>query len=259
MSRRPLSCFLIVCNEADRLDACLRPLAGWVDQLVILDSGSTDATVEIAKRYTDEVHQTDWPGFGAQRNRALEKCRHDWVLNIDADEIVTDELKDEVDRVLKLADLDATLIRIPWRTYLFGKPLRHGRYASPQGKLFYRPGARFKDRPVHETLLLPEERVLTLSTPLIHHSWRSYRHVQEKHLAYACLIAEQKFRDGKRGYVSLAVVRFLTDFLQQYLLRAGFLDGWRGFVMALVLGQYAFHKYMALVVLQRESAQTAND
>lgn len=250
MTRRKLSCFLIICNEEDRIEGCLKHLADWVDQLVILDSGSSDRTVELARKYTDEVYQTDWPGYGPQRNRALAKCKHDWVLNIDADERLTPELKQEIDDVLSQPQLDATLIRIPWHTYLFGKPLKRGRYSTPQGKLFYKVGAQFKDRQVHETLLMPDEKQLILKSPLIHYSWRDYQHVQEKHLKYATLLAKQKFDAGKRSNIGIAVVRFFTDFIQQYVLRLGFLDGWRGLLMAMILGQYAFHKYAALVALQ---------
>ena len=93
MPRRKISCFLIVCNEADRIEASLKPLAGWVDQLIVLDSGSTDGTVEIAQQYADVVYQTDWPGLGPQRNRALSYCEHDWVLTMDADEVITELAK----------------------------------------------------------------------------------------------------------------------------------------------------------------------
>jgi glycosyltransferase involved in cell wall biosynthesis len=250
MKRRPLSCFVIVHNEADRLDACLRDLAGWVDQLIILDSGSTDNTAEIARKYADEVHITDWPGFGPQRNRALKKCSHDWVLNIDADERVTDELKREIDQVLSDENLSANFIKIPWRTFLFGKPLRHGRYSSPQGKLFLKHKAKFKNVQVHETLLIEDPVVKVLKSPLLHYSWRSYEHVQQKHLQYAALLAKQKFANGERGHVSYAILRSFLDFLQQYVFRLGFLDGIRGLFMAIILGQYAFHKYAALKALQ---------
>lgn len=252
MKRRSLSCFVIVYNEADRLENCLQSLAGWVDQLIVLDSGSTDNTAEIARKYTEEVYVTDWPGFGPQRNRALGKCKYDWVLNIDADEQITDELKREIDQLLSADTLDANLIKIPWRTYLFGRPLRFGRYSTPQGKLFLKDGAKFKDAQVHETLVIEEPKAVVLKSPLHHYSWRSYEHVQQKHLQYATLLAEQKFADGKRGYVSYAVLRLLTDFLQQYLFRLGFLDGVRGLLMALILGQYAFHKYAALAALHME-------
>ncbi|MCS6125494.1 glycosyltransferase family 2 protein [Shewanella baltica] len=249
MRTRKLSCFVIACNEADRIEQCLAPLSGWVDQLLVLDSGSTDNTVELARKYTQEVHSTDWPGYGPQRNRALLLCDNEWVLNIDADEVITEALKSEIDLVLSEPNLDATLINIPWHTYLFGELLKHGRYSSPQGKLFFKVGAKFKDRQVHETLLLPNKKQRTLKSALIHHSWRNYRHIQEKHLKYACLLAEEKAAKGKTSRLSYAVLRFFTDFFQQYVLSLGFLDGWRGFLMAIILGQYAFHKYASLAEL----------
>ncbi|TCN87124.1 glycosyltransferase family 2 protein [Shewanella fodinae] len=249
MRQHKISCFLIVCNEADRIAQCLAPLQGWVDELIILDSGSTDGTVEIAKKYTSKVHCTDWPGYGPQRNRALAMCQYDWVLTIDADEVVTDALKAEIDAVLSVAKPDANMIKIPWKTYFFGKFLNHGRYTAPQGKLFYKVGAKFKERQVHETLLQPNQRIKVLKSALLHYSWRNYQHVQEKHLKYACLMAQEKANKGKTSTIGFAVLRFFTDFFQQYVLSLGFLDGWRGLLMAIILGEYAFHKYAALAEL----------
>lgn len=253
MKRRPISCFLIVRNEADRIEACLQGLAGWVDQLIILDSGSTDNTAQLCRQYTDEVYITDWPGYGPQRNRALAKCQHEWVLNLDADENITDDLKTEIDTVLSEPDLDANILRLPWQTYLFGKPLNHGRYSTAQGKLFLnKDGAQFKNSQVHEVLQIANPKVRTLRHPLKHYSWRTYQHLQEKHLKYACILAQEKHARGKTGSLPYAALRFVTDFLQQYVLRGGFLDGKQGFFMAMVLGQYAFHKYAALAALQMQ-------
>lgn len=246
--RRRLSAFLIVHNEADRLPACLESVAGWVDQLVVLDSGSTDGTVEIARRYGAQVHETNWPGYGAQRNRALAHCTGEWVLSIDADERITDALRTEIDATLSEPDLDVTVLKLPWRTHLFGQPLRFGRYTAPQAKLFLREGTRYREHAVHESLLLPRRVERRLSSPLEHVSWRSYQHLQEKHLKYACLLAEQKAAAGQRGSLAYATLRLFTDFLQQYVLRLGFLDGRRGYLIAISLGQYAFHKYAALAM-----------
>ena len=261
MARRKLSCFIITCNEADRIEPCLQSVAGWVDELIVLDSGSTDGTVEIAKRYTDDVHQTDWPGFGPQRNRALNMCTHDWVLSLDADEVVTEALREEVDKVLSEPDLTANFIKFPWHTYLFGKPLKHGRYSTPQGKLFLKHGAQFKDRSVHETLLLPEYRVKVLRAPLLHYSWRDYHHVMDKHLKYGILGAQEKVKKGKRTSIYYACFRAITDFIQQYIFRLGFLDGQRGLLMAMILSQYAFHKYAALwsVNVTAEASDNKNE
>lgn len=252
MSKRKISCFVLCCNEEDRIEACLSSLAGWVDQLIVLDSGSTDNTVALANQYADEVIQTDWPGFGQQRNRALQYCQHDWVLNIDADEVVTPELRDEILAVMAQETLDATMIKFPWHTYFLGRLLKHGRYSTPQGKLFLQHGAKFKEASVHETLTLPKLRVKVLKGALIHYSWRDYKHAMDKHIQYAVLGAGDKFAKGKRTSLGFACMRFFVDFLQQYVFRGGFLDGKQGFMMALILGQYGFHKYAALWSMQQK-------
>jgi len=250
--RTTISALLICKNEADRIEPCLASIAGWVDEIIVFDSGSSDGTVEIARRYTDKVWVTDWPGYGPQRNRALAQCACDWVLTIDADERMTPALRDEADRALDVPGQDWTMLKVPWATLLFGRVLRHGRYTAPQGKLFRRQGARFRDTQVHEALVMEQPKIGVLKATMLHDSWRGYRHVQEKHLDYGCLLAEQKFAKGERASLPYAALRFVTDFLHQYVLRLGFLDGSRGFLMALVLGQYAFHKYAALWALEHQ-------
>ena len=155
--------------------------------------------------------------------------------------------------MLSEPDLSATFIRFPWQTYLFGEPLKYGRYSTPQGKLFFKPGAEFKDRRVHETLIMPERKTITLRSPLLHYSWRDYQHVLEKHLKYGILGAQDKAEAGKRA--SLTDGRFsdplwiLCGYRKNYVFRLGFLDGQRGLLMAVILSQYAFHKYAALWTL----------
>ncbi len=244
--RTRISVFVICKDESDRIERCLKSVAGWADEVVVLDSGSTDGTVELARRYADKVVETDWPGYGPQRNRALQHVSGDWVFSLDADECVPPELRDEIDRWLDKPGQDCTLLKLPWKTYFFGKPLRFGRYSTPQGKLFKREGARFRNDQVHETVILPHRKEGVLKSPLEHFSWRSYHHAQEKHLKYACLLAKERHQRGQRSGMAFATLRFFTDFLQQFVLRGGFMDGWRGFLMAVLLGQYAFHKYAAL-------------
>ncbi|MEY2777746.1 MAG: hypothetical protein RLY30_1844, partial [Pseudomonadota bacterium] len=253
--RRTLSVLMICKNEADRIEASLGSVAQWADEIVVLDSGSTDGTADIARRYTDKVWVTDWPGYGAQRNRALDRCSCEWVLSLDADEVLTDNLKAQIDVALSDPALTATVIKFPWRTYLFGRPILRGRYSSPQAKLFIREGTRYRDHLVHESLLMPVRKELRLSGYLDHYSWRDYQHLQSKHLQYAHLLAVQKHAKASRGSLVFATFRFFVDFLQQYLIRGGFLDGQRGFLMAVVLGQYAFHKYAALWVMDQQDGE----
>jgi glycosyltransferase involved in cell wall biosynthesis len=141
---------MICKNEADRLNASLGSVAGWADEIVVLDSGSTDGTAELARQFTDKVWVTDWPGYGAQRNRALDRCTGEWVLSLDADEVLTEALKAQIDQALSGPDLHATVIKFPWRTHLFGRPILRGRYSSPQAKLFKREGTRYRDHLVHD-------------------------------------------------------------------------------------------------------------
>jgi len=255
--RRTLSALIICCNEADRIEDCLRSLHGWVDEIIVFDSGSTDGTLDIVRRYTDKIWKTDWPGYWPQRNRALQQASGDWVLYIDADERVTPELRQEIDNALIDPHLDTTLFRIPWRTYLFDGELRHGRYATPQNRLFKRQGARFRDHQVHEQIVLPERRAAVMKAKLEHRSWRDYAHLQRKHRRYANLLARQKFEEGARGSIPYACMRFVTDFVQQYVLRLSVLDGWRGLMISAVLAQYAYWKYADLKALEREAARTA--
>ncbi|MBT6868365.1 MAG: glycosyltransferase family 2 protein [Candidatus Marinimicrobia bacterium] len=249
--RHTISAFVITNNEADQIEDCLSSLSGWVDQLVVLDSNSDDNTAELARIYTEEVYVTDWPGYSSQRIRALKKCSNDWVLTIDADEQLTQELRDEIDTFLSQEEIGYNLFKFPLQTSLFGKFLKYGRYSSPQKRLFLKKDGYYKNKKVHENVNVVDPKIKLLKSPLIHNAWRNYYHLQEKHLKYAVLSAEEKYEQGKTTILSYTVLRLFTDFLQQYIFRLGFLDGWRGFLMAIVLAQYAFNKYASLLSMNK--------
>ena len=188
--RHTLSVCMICKNEADRIEPCLQSVAGWADELIVFDSGSTDGTVEIVRRYTEQLTLTDWPGYGPQRQRSLEAARGDYVLTIDADERVTPELRRQIDEVLAQDTVPCAVYRMPWKPVVLGVTLQHGgRYGSPQARLFRREGARFPDKQVHETLIFPPGPVGRLSGGLLHDSYRDYRHMVDKHTQYAWLLA----------------------------------------------------------------------
>ena len=251
--KKSLSVIMIAMNEADRIERGLESVKGWADEIIVLDSGSKDNTVEIAKRYTDKVFETDWPGYGPQKQRALEKASCDWVLSIDADEEVSPELRCDIDRVLNDSpEADAYLT--PWAVTVFGKRLDFGRSARAPMRLFRREGARFSDAQVHEHIILPKDKrkAQTLKGRLIHYTTRDFGHYLYKSAHYAWL-GGQKRHDARKkgGGLVVASLRALWNFILIYFIRLGMLDGRVGFLVAVIYAQGAFNKYAALWTLQR--------
>jgi (heptosyl)LPS beta-1,4-glucosyltransferase len=186
-----LSVIIISKNEADRIERCLQSVAPIAGEIIVLDSGSEDPTVEIAKKYTDKVYETDWPGYGPQKQRALEKASFDWVLSIDADEALTPELRDEIEAVLA-GNPSEVGFKLPWAVVAFGRILKHGRSGRAPLRLFRRSGARFSDDLVHEKILLPPGRIRKLNGRLLHYTHRDFAHYLEKNRHYAWLGAQKR-------------------------------------------------------------------
>jgi (heptosyl)LPS beta-1,4-glucosyltransferase len=254
-----LSATLITLNEADRVKRCLESLRDWVDEIIVLDSGSTDNTVDIARCYTDKVYVTDWPGYGLQKQRALEHATCDWVLSIDADEVVTPELRHDIDAALS-DQPDCVGYRLPWGVVVYGKLLDFGRSARAPLRLFQRDGSRFTDAQVHETVKLPPGRVGTLDGRLLHYTHRDYGHALRKSAHYAWLGAQARFARGRRGGgLLLALLRSWWVFVQVYVFRLGLLDGQPGLLVALTYAQGSFNKYAGLWTLRRQAKHKSRD
>ncbi|MGM0608875.1 MAG: glycosyltransferase family 2 protein [Candidatus Muiribacteriota bacterium] len=249
-----LSVIIITKNEEDRIERCLKSVYCIADEIIVLDSGSTDETVEIVKRYTDNVFVTDWPGFGIQKQRALKKATCDWVLSIDADEEVTPELEQEIKTVLK-NPVDVVAFRIPWAVQIFGKRLDYGRSSRSVKRLFKRTGAYFTDSIVHEKVIT-NGTVSKLKGRLNHYSIRDYEHYLIKNRTYSWLGAKKRHEKGKHGGgLPGAVFRAIWVFFQVYILRRGFMDGSVGFLVAAMYSQGAFNKYAGLWTLRLKDKQ----
>lgn len=247
-----LSVLLICRDEADRIEACLQSVAGWADEIIVLDSGSHDGTVEIARRYTDRVFQTDWPGYGAQRQRALDQARGDYVFSIDADERATPALRDEIDAALTATQPAFVNWQLRWQFWFLGAPIRHGRFSSPQTRLLRRQGLSWPPRSVHEAPALAPGAIGLLRSPLEHHSFRNLRHAYDKYTEYAWLIAVEKHAAGRRSGPLRGLLRAQWEFLNQYLGRGLVLEGRRGFLLSMLLAHYAYMKYAALATLSQD-------
>jgi glycosyltransferase involved in cell wall biosynthesis len=238
-----LSVILITRNEAANIAACLESVA-WADEIVVVDSGSTDETPAICRRYTQNLTVTDWPGFGPQKNRALDRATGDWVLTIDADERVTPELRAEIEQVLQAPDADA--YELPRLSSYLGQAMRHGGWWPDHvTRLFRRGSARFSEARVHETLQVTG-RTGRLKQHLIHHPFRSLDQVIGKMDSYSTAAAAGMAERGRSAGLTSAVLHGLFAFLRTYVLRAGFLDGRLGFVLAVSNAEGAYYKYLKL-------------
>lgn len=239
-----LSVAIIACNEAHRIARCLQSVA-FADQVVVLDSGSTDDTVTIARSLGADVEVTpDWPGFGPQKNRALARCRYRWVLSIDADEQVSDALAAEILRVLREAPAEATVAGYWLRrsSRYCGQVIRHGLWGNDRVlRLFERQRGRFTDARVHESLVCDGE-TRVLEGILVHDSVDSPEDARSKARRYAFLGAEALRARGRGGSLQ-GGVHAGWSFVRGYLLRAGFLDGRFGLTLARLNAAGTFWKY----------------
>lgn len=247
-----LSAIIITKNEEDRIETCLQSVLPVADEIIVLDSGSKDKTVEISRKYTDNVYETDWPGYGPQKQRALEKATGEWVLSIDADEALSHELADEICTLLKENPTEVGF-KLSWAVTIFGKTLYYGRSGRAPLRLFRRKGAQFSDDMVHEKIILPQGKTRRLKGRLIHYTHRDFGHYLSKNRSYAWLGAQKRFKAGKRGLgLTGAVLRAVITFILIYIIRLGFLDGRVGFLVAIMYSQSSFNKYAGLWTLRRE-------
>ncbi|UTF61676.1 glycosyltransferase family 2 protein [Gilvimarinus sp. DA14] len=248
-----LSAVLIVKNEADKLEACLQSL-DFADEIVVLDSGSSDGTQALAERLGARVTQNaDWQGFGVQRQRAQALARGHWVLCIDADERVSEPLKREILNAIESDDCIYEVNRLSW---CFGRYMRHtDMYPDWIPRLYPRLSAGFDNTRVHERLQNPNKLpVKRLQGDLLHYVYNSVRHLVTKSALYSEQWAIARHEQGKKGSLWSACLHGLSCFLRMYILKRGFLDGGQGLLIALVMSHATFVKYADLWVRTRASS-----
>ena len=242
-----LSVIIITKNEALNIRACLESVA-WADEIIVVDSGSTDDTAAIAREFTPHVYQHDWPGFGAQKNRALGYASRDWVLSLDADERVTPELRYQIVKAMGSARENG--FYLPRLSQFCGQFIKHsGWYPDYVLRLFQREKGRFSDDLVHESVIL-QGSTGRLSSPLLHYSYMNEEDVSRKVEQYAAAAALQMSRNGKAAIRLDAPLRAGWAFLRTYCLRLGFLDGIAGFNIARMNARTTYLKYKKLKAMQ---------
>jgi glycosyltransferase involved in cell wall biosynthesis len=248
-----LSVILITRNEEANLADCLASLEGISEQIVVVDTNSTDLTLQIAKNHGAMIAQpADWPGFGPQKNRALELATGEWVLSLDADERLTPALRSEILTAINHpAQVDC--FAIPRLSWYCGRFIRHSGWSPDYvDRLFKRGTARFSDDLVHERLI-PNGQVAKLENPMLHFSFMNYSQVLEKLDRYSTASAEQAFSKGKKSSPLKAVLHGIWAFIRTYFIRLGFLDGPQGFALAISNGHGTYYRYMKLWQLHQEA------
>ena len=238
--RAKISVSLITLNEEDNIRPCLESVK-WADEIVLVDSFSTDRTLEIASEYTDRILQREWVGINDQRQYALEQCANDWVLCVDADERVTPELRDEILSLFADEEPSCDGFSIPRRTYFLGRWIRHcGWYPGYKLRLFLKTKGRFGDNDPHDQVLL-DGKVEKLKGDLLHFTYRDLSHNVRTINSFTTTRATRLHKKGAGSGVLDLTLRPILRFFQQYILRGGFLDGMPGLI---ICGMSAFSVFL---------------
>jgi len=242
-----ISATIITLNEESNIKAACESVA-WADEIVVVDSGSTDATRKIAEACGAHVITNPWPGFGAQKQFAVEQAQHEWIFSLDADERVSDELKKSIDALRGKTDL-ADGYQIARRTYYQGRWIRGGGwYPDRQLRLFKKSTGHWKQRHVHESVTMdPGARVERLTGDLLHYTMQNAAHhhrmIGER---YAPLAARQMFEEGRRTSVLGVASAGPAAFIRSLILKGGLRDGFAGFTIASFAAHHAFLKHLML-------------
>lgn len=243
-----LAVAMIVKNESKHLAGCLEKVKDWVDEIVIVDSGSDDDTLKIAEQFGAKCYvNTNWQGFGKQRQFAQQYINSDYVLWLDADEQVTDELRQSIQQVVSQPP-SKTLYQIGRLTHIFGREIRHsGWYPDYVVRLYSTQLAQYGDELVHEKVHYPADaKVEKLKGDLLHYSYDNIHHYLVKSANYAKAWADQRQAKGKKASLFQGIIHGIACFAKMYVFKAGFLDGKQGFLLAVLSAHSTFVKYADL-------------
>jgi len=255
--RPAVSACIVALNEEDRIAECIRSVQ-WCDEILVVDAHSRDRTRAIASELGARVLERDWPGHIAQKEFATRAARHDWVFSIDADERISPALRSEILGLRDGGFPGASGWSMPRMSYYLGSWIRHGTwYPDRCLRLFDRRHGHWGGRNPHDRVEL-DSQPKRLKHPLLHFPYRSVADHLDTIDNYTTIIAEQWYREGRRASVRDLVLRPWAGFVRCYLLKRGFLDGWRGLLLAYLHAYYVRMKCAKLLVLQRAAETQGN-
>jgi len=240
-----VSATVITLNERDNIRQCLETLS-WADELIVVDSGSTDGTVEIAREYTDRVIHHDWPGHVQQKNYAIDQATHEWIFSLDADERVTPKLAEEIVRSLSAEQPEYDAYSVPRLAHYLGRYIRHcGWYPDRKVRLFRRDAGRWGGRNPHDSVKVACP-VGKLGGDLIHYTYKDIAHNISTVNSFSGIGARELRDEGRRARLTDVTLRPAWAFTREYIIKQGFLDGRAGLVISTMTAYSVFCKYAKL-------------
>ena len=244
MERKRLSVTVITFNEEKNIRDCLMSVK-WADEIVVIDSGSSDKTVEICRDFTDKIFFHPWTGMKEQKQHAVDKASHQWIFSIDADERLTDAIKDFILQELNNPSYDG--YRFPRQNYFLGKWMKHGGwYPDMVLRFFNRDKGYFGGINPHDKVIIESGKVRTINRPIIHNSYSSISQYLTKQNLYSSVSAAERVKAGKRVMPFLIPIKTVWKFLETYFIKLGLMDGFHGFVAAMGAAYSTFLKYVKI-------------
>ncbi len=247
----PVSFIIVAKNEADVIGACLDSIQGMSDDIILCDTGSTDDTIKIAAEKGARIIEMEWQGYGKTKNKVNTFAKYDWILQLDADEYIDEELRNQL-RTINWSDTgNAYCIRR--KRFFMGKVLRYGAWGNEKKiRLFPRISAEWTDDLVHETLILKNLKTRNIRGYIYDQTFKNDVHFSKKMESYALLCAKKYHLKKVSGAVWKRFLSPIYTFYWNYFIRLGMLDGRAGLIHATIIAQYTFRKYAELYNLEKK-------
>ncbi|MFH1784220.1 MAG: glycosyltransferase family 2 protein [bacterium] len=240
-----LSTVIITKNEWQSIRDCLESIK-FSDEIVVFDDYSTDGTLDVVREYTDKVYQHEWMGYGKQKQLAVSKAQGDWILSIDADERVTPELKEEILKIINTPESDFDGFYIPFKFFFLGHLMRFGGCSAEKHlRLFAKRKGTFDEKFIHEGISV-YGKTAKLKNHILHYSYKDLEDYFSKFNVYTSLDAQKRFSAGRKASMWHILILPFWTFLSMFVFRLGFLDGFYGFIWAVLSSFYVFAKYVKL-------------
>ena len=249
-----ISACIISFNEEKKIEDCLKSLQPVVDEIIIIDSNSTDKTLEIAKRYTDKIFLHDFQGYGKQKNLATDKTANNWVISLDCDERLSSELQSSIKNITNNLD-DDTVYSMARKTFYIYRWLNHCWYPDRKIRLFNKTKTRWLDNDVHESIDTSNMRTITLSGDILHYSFDSISDHLKTIDKFTQIGANDLLKKGKRISVISPLTHASWTFFKLYFFKRGFLDGFAGLTVSVLSYMHVFIKYSRAYILQKSQRE----